>query len=389
LVACSNPEPTQETPVAINSTPEVLIQILDDTKSEAREISIDVIQQPNCGGNAEVESQVERSVSIIRILEAGAGLEVNANGQVGFAGTGVELGAAVASQIGYTYGSEDNITRSITVKARPGTKMEHQISLQEIWEVGTAKIVVNDQELLVPFSFRKDFSMELVNSTETGCPIPTTFIESTDFTSPTPILPTNTPVSTDTPVSTIAPSPTQLPTNTPTTQSKFVLEGAIEEILPPPSVKVAEYEDSKSMVIFQEVHQFTLTSPIIVDVSEPGIYSSRDERTPDSIPEGTIIDSYFIHLDPIGTSPVVDLKGTITFDTKIIGIILLADQLNASDLIIAAGTNTKYPTGGVDRRFEFGEDRIVVSENMRTINIELLAGTQSDQIRIITESSAR
>jgi len=167
LTACSNGGMTQGS--TVGSTPNVMIEILDGTYPEAREIRIETIPQNNCGGTAEVENQVQRSRSIARTIEVGGGFEVNANGGIGFADTDVELGAAVATQLGYSYGTVEDISRSITVKAKPGTRMEHHVSLQEIWEGGTAKIVVNGQEITVPFSFRSDFAIELLDSKDIGC----------------------------------------------------------------------------------------------------------------------------------------------------------------------------------------------------------------------------
>jgi len=147
-------------------TPSVVINF---TGTEISEVTVETSSQPNCGGSAEVENMIERSRSIQRIIEIQGGLSVNANGQVGFAGTDVELGATIASQLGYTYGTVDNLARSITVKAKPGTNMQHSIKQQEVWKVGTAKIIVGSQETTIPFRFRHDFNIELVGSKDLGC----------------------------------------------------------------------------------------------------------------------------------------------------------------------------------------------------------------------------
>jgi hypothetical protein len=220
IVACGAEEDVVKAP---SPTPNVTIEILGSTHPEVREIRIEVIQQNNCGGTAEVESQIQKSKSIAHTIEVGAGLEVNANGQVGFAGTGVELGATVASQLGYSYGSVESISRSITLKAKEGTYMEHQVKLQEEWEIGTAKVVVSGREQEVPFSFRTDFSVELVDSKEIKgkCPsLPTPIKIPTPTNTPKPIEPEP-----PTPTNTLEPSPiptppkpadTPTPTMTPT-----------------------------------------------------------------------------------------------------------------------------------------------------------------------------
>lgn len=206
IVACGAEEDVVKAP---SPTPNVTIEILGSTHPEVREIRIEAIQQNNCGGTAEVESQIQKSKSIAHTIEVGAGLEVNANGQVGFAGTDVELGATVASQLGYSYGSVESISRSITLKAKEGTYMEHQVKLQEVWEIGTAKVVVNGQELEVPFSFRTDFTIDLIDSKEIkGKCKPTDIPTATNTLAPAKI-PTHTPLPTYTALPTYTPYPPQ------------------------------------------------------------------------------------------------------------------------------------------------------------------------------------
>lgn len=167
-VACSSMQTTQE-PFA-GAKPNVTIEILGETRPEARVVRVETILQNNCGGTAEAENQVEKSRSIAHTIEVGVGFEVNADGEVGLPGNvaSVRLGAAVASELGHSYGTTEGISRSITVKAGPGTKMQHHISLQEVWELGTARVVVSGEEYTIPFSFRSDFALELVDSRDLG-----------------------------------------------------------------------------------------------------------------------------------------------------------------------------------------------------------------------------
>jgi hypothetical protein len=134
------------------------------TGTEVRASREETIRQPNCGGKAEVENEVGRSRSVKYEIEVRHGLTVNANGEVGLAGTGVGLGAAVANELGLTYGVEEIINRNLTVKASPGTNMIHQIKLEEVWQTGTAKIIFDGKEVSEPFTFRYDFSVQLIDS---------------------------------------------------------------------------------------------------------------------------------------------------------------------------------------------------------------------------------
>ncbi len=158
VASCGTPPSSQG---GNNPNADIEIQITD---IEPIELGTDTISQPNCTGTAEVENTIEKSRTIQYVVEVQNGVSVNANGQVGFAGTNVELGATVASQLGQSYGTSETLTRSITVKAKPETSMQHAIRQIEIWKIGQATISVGGQQTIIPFKFRSDFTIELVNS---------------------------------------------------------------------------------------------------------------------------------------------------------------------------------------------------------------------------------
>jgi len=151
------------TPPQTNQSAVIEIQI---TGSEPKEIETETIPQQNCTGTAEVENTVQKSRTIQYVIEVQNGTSVNANGQIGFAGTDIELGATVANHFGQSYGTSESLSRSITVKAGIGTDMQHTIRQVEIWKIGQAKISVGGQETVIPFKFRSDFAIELVNSVD-------------------------------------------------------------------------------------------------------------------------------------------------------------------------------------------------------------------------------
>lgn len=167
ITACAGmPTATSSLSTPTDTNPEITI---DFSKTEAIELVSETVSQPNCDGTAEVENQIQKSRAIEHIIEALVGVSVNANGQIGFAGTDVELGLTVAEQLGTSYGTTETITKSVTVKAKPGTNMQHVLRLTELWKVGTADVKVGDQEMTVPFRFRHDFAIELVASKDAGC----------------------------------------------------------------------------------------------------------------------------------------------------------------------------------------------------------------------------
>jgi hypothetical protein len=172
LTACGQaPTAAGVTPVPTatsgDMTPQIIVNIAN---TEVVELTVETVSQQNCGGSAEAENEYLKSHAVEHILEAEGGFSVNVNGQIGFAGTDVELGATVAAQLGHSYGTVEMMSRSLTVKARPGTSMEHSIRQTEVWKVGTAKITVGKQETTIPFRFRHDFAIELLSSQDIGCP---------------------------------------------------------------------------------------------------------------------------------------------------------------------------------------------------------------------------
>lgn len=183
--SCSTPPPSNQNGSSQGQNTNIEIQI---TGTETKELGTETIPQPNCTGNAEVENTVEKSRTIEYVMEVQNGASVNTNGQVGFAGTDIELGATVASQFGQSYGTSETLTRSITVKAMPSTDIQHIIRQVEIWKVGQAKISVGGQQTIIPFKYRYDFAIEYAGNNQTAC----------DANGTTNIIPSNTQPSSET-----------------------------------------------------------------------------------------------------------------------------------------------------------------------------------------------
>jgi hypothetical protein len=184
----SSPQPS-------NSSPQIQVEI---TGTEIKELGTETISQLNCTGSAEVENVVEKSRQIMYVMEVQNGAQVNANGQVGFAGTDIELGATVSAQFGQSYGMSETLSRSLIVKASPGTNMQHTVRQQEIWKNGKATVTVGGQQTVIPFKYRYDFTIELINSIDlencaslVAVPQPTTSTNSTPVNSQLPTQPTS------------------------------------------------------------------------------------------------------------------------------------------------------------------------------------------------------
>lgn len=159
---------TTSTPTALPTAIPASTIMINFTDTDISKVSIEAVSQPNCGGTADVERSVEKSRSIEHIVELPNGMSTNINGEIGFAGSVIALGVTIASQLGDSYGTVDNIASALTIKARQGTNMQHVIRQVEIWQVGTAIISVGDQQITIPFRYRHDFGIELVGSLDLG-----------------------------------------------------------------------------------------------------------------------------------------------------------------------------------------------------------------------------
>ena len=166
LAACA--PTTAEPAIGQAPTPEVFVF---PGPTEEILISTEDIPQNNCDGSAEKSDTVEKSHTILRTLELGTGITVDAGGQAGIPGVGqVSVGVAVASHYNVSYGSQDTITRATHVAAAAGTNILHTIRQYEIWETGEILVSVGGVNERIPYRFRKDFGMETLPPANLGCP---------------------------------------------------------------------------------------------------------------------------------------------------------------------------------------------------------------------------
>lgn len=145
------------------------VEIINLTEPVYETIRTENIDQPNCNGTGDVDNIVERTMGINHSIEVGLGLAVDIDGKLELFGTGVDLGAAISSELGYQYGVTESISRSITVRAAPKTHVLHTVKLSEVWESGTARVTSNGQSIDIPFRFRANFSIDLVDSMPVDC----------------------------------------------------------------------------------------------------------------------------------------------------------------------------------------------------------------------------
>ena len=103
---------------------------------------------------------------------------------------------------------------------------------------------------------------------------------------------------------------------------------------------------------------------------------------------GTRVDSYFVHYDVASGNQTN--SGSVTFDTDILGVLVYATTIDASDGTLGA-PGTVYVPGGTDpnRGMDFGPDAFTLSADLRTLAFSLRENSNRlDQVRIVVASAA-
>ncbi len=158
----------------------------------------------------------------------------------------------------------------------------------------------------------------------------------------------------------------------------------------PASLVPGALENNRTMYAFDERQGVRLTQDVAVDFGDPGAYT-RNEIWPAmtahsrTVPAGTWVNSHYVHMD-VTTPRATTLRGTITFDSDILGVIVTDARLLATDGTLGA-PGTVY-AGAARRTIELeNADRLVISANRRTIDITMaLSDGPLDEFRVLTAS---
>ncbi len=170
FAGCSPTVPTVGNESLPSKTQNYQVEIINLTEPIYETIRTEKIDQPNCYGTGDVDNEINRTMGINHSIELGLGLTVDVDGKLELFGTGVDLGAAISSELGYQYGITESISRSITVRAAPKSHVIHTVKLSEVWESGTARVTTNGESIDIPFRSRANFSIDLLESAPVICP---------------------------------------------------------------------------------------------------------------------------------------------------------------------------------------------------------------------------
>lgn len=147
------------------------------------------------------------------------------------------------------------------------------------------------------------------------------------------------------------------------------VSGNVQQFGPPPSL--AKGGDpttsncpptkSPSGCFFRLIYESeqSLSSPQAVDTASPNAYDdatmfdggSNSSVPAASIPSGTCVDSWFLNWDPGSPVSSLQVDGSVTFQTQILGVDALDGSLDATDATFGNPRST-YPTGAAGRGLE-------------------------------------
>jgi hypothetical protein len=169
--------------------------------------------------------------------------------------------------------------------------------------------------------------------------------------------------------------------------------GNILFVAPPPDVVLTTFEDNINVRLFHEKTGLVLPKAIDLDATKPGIVDALSDLTRAKLAEGTYVDSYLLHADPLGFGiPIRVFEGSVTFDRPILGAMMTYESLTASDALLGSAT-TNYIPPETFRGFEgpgFPEthravsDSLEISTDFMTLKFVFRTESRMDQIRVVT-----
>lgn len=163
--------------------------------------------------------------------------------------------------------------------------------------------------------------------------------------------------------------------------------GGMTEIAAPASTLQDALQSNTQLFLFAEQASVTLGSALSVDVTAPGTYNGVSPPTAGSgsIAGGTVVDSYFIHLDRVTGNTVI--AGSATFDTDILGVLVYTGGIDGSDGLLGA-PGTLYVSGDANRGLDFGQDVVTLSADLRTLTLSLRENhNRVDQLRVVVAAA--
>ena len=180
----------------------------------------------------------------------------------------------------------------------------------------------------------------------------------------------------------------------PVTSRVLQATGLMKFVSPGPGFVPGRIEDSNRILVFRECSRVILKSDLEVNVTEPGQYIRVRRWNRQSIGAGQVVGSYLLQLNPIGEffrneNDGARVIGQITFNRPILGLLGGTTQLIRTDELLGhprgnyGNTRRGIEPARPDDQPDSGRDNVTLSNDRRTLSLDLSASSAVDQIRVI------
>ncbi len=176
--------------------------------------------------------------------------------------------------------------------------------------------------------------------------------------------------------------------------------GLLKFVSPGPGFTPGAFEDNQHITVFLERSKAKVPKGVLVDLVDPGEYRKLRRSEGKSLPPVRWVRSYLLQLDPVGEMDKHDpdkvrVRGQITFDSPIVGVIASHSRLRESDIAFGhpEGIYKDAPRGVEPPKAKLtgatGRDNVILTGDQRTLIVDFAAGSAVDQLRVLVENSNR
>lgn len=164
----------------------------------------------------------------------------------------------------------------------------------------------------------------------------------------------------------------------------------IFRFVPPWPKRFRFIESNEHVFVAPEGYAVRLRGPLQLNISEPGEYTSTNQLTPLGVATGERVRSYVLHYSPTEEVPrrfAKRIKGSITFDRPVVGLIVGHDELLASSRRFSRRpAGESHPRRQLELLGDGIGDKIELSEDRRTVTIDFQSPRRSsDLVRVIVD----
>lgn len=152
----------------------------------------------------------------------------------------------------------------------------------------------------------------------------------------------------------------------------------------PVSLGYDSFDRDDQFSLFLESHRVRLQERVRLNVAKTGRHDQTSEVA-GYAEAGQVVDCYLIHSAPKKRRH--DIKGSVTFPGKILGIVSESVNLNATNEVLGSSWSLlcRHPERGLESRPDLNYDEVTISGDRRTLTLR--TRTQSiDQLRVLVSA---